>query len=117
MKVLKVVLASIPVLLLVLVLVAPIGPLPGLFIGGTSAKAPEKWGDVSNADEILLRVPGTVPRVVIIWVVEHGGELHVVGSRGSGWVAMIGAESPECHETQHGPRFVHQRRSIALRAE
>jgi hypothetical protein len=42
----------------------------------------------------MLRVPGTVPRVVIIWVVEHGGELHVVGSKDSGWVAMIGAESP-----------------------
>jgi hypothetical protein len=94
MKVLKVILASIPVLLLVLALVAPLGPIPGLFIGGTSAKAPEKWGDTSNADEIMLRVPGTVPRVVIIWVVEHGGELHVVGSRESGWVAMIGAESP-----------------------
>ena len=93
MKVLKIILASIPVLLLVLVLVAPIGPLPGLFIGGTSAKSPEKWGDTSNTDEIMLRVPGTVPRVVIIWVVEHGGELHVVGSRESGWVAMIGAES------------------------
>ncbi len=94
MKVLKVILASIPVLLLILALVAPLGPIPGLFIGGTSAKAPEKWGDTSNVDEIMLGVPGTVPRVVIIWVVEHGGELHVVGTRKSGWVAMIGAESP-----------------------
>ena len=60
MKVLKVILASIAVLLLVLALVAPLGPIPGLFIGGTSAKAPEKWGDTSNANEIMLRVPGTV---------------------------------------------------------
>ena len=92
MKVLKVILASISILLMLLALVGPLGPIPGLFIGGTSAKAPEKWDDTSNVDEIMLRVPGTVPRVVIIWFVEHGGELHVVGNRKSGWVAMIGAE-------------------------
>jgi hypothetical protein len=79
---------------LVVVLVAPIGPMPGVFIGGTSTKAPEQWGDASNVDEIMLRVPGTPPRVVIIWVVEHGGELHVVGGRDSGWVKMIGVGSP-----------------------
>ena len=94
MKVLKVILAALPVLLLVLALVAPLGPIPGLFIGGTEAGAPERWEDTSNTDEIMLRVPGTLPRVVIIWVVEHDGELHVVGSRESGWVTMIGAESP-----------------------
>jgi hypothetical protein len=42
----------------------------------------------------MLKVPGLLPRVVIIWVVEHSGELHVVGSRGSGWVKMIGTGSP-----------------------
>lgn len=94
MKALKVVLPTILALFLVVALVAPIGPLPGFFIGGTQAKAPEQWGDTSKVHEIMLRVPGTLPRVVIVWVVEHDGELHVVGSKDSGWVTMIGAGSP-----------------------
>jgi len=93
MRGLKFALLAILALGLVVVLVAPIGPMPGIFIGGTSAEAPEKWSDTSNVDEIMLKVPGLLPRVVIIWVVEHGGELHVVGSRDSGWVKMIGAGS------------------------
>ena len=94
MRALKIALPVILGLVLIVALVAPIGPMPGVFIGGTSTKAPERWGDTSKVDEIMLRVPGTPPRVVIIWVVEHGGELHVVGSKDSGWVKMIGAESP-----------------------
>jgi hypothetical protein len=94
MRGLKVALPAILVLGLVVVLAAPIGPMPGMFIGGTSAEVPEKWSDTSNVDEIMLKVPGLLPRVVIIWVVEHGGELHVIGSEDSGWVKMIGAGSP-----------------------
>jgi hypothetical protein len=94
MRVLKIALPAVLALMLVVVLVAPIGPMPGLFIGGTSTKAPERWVDTSDVDEIMLRVPGALPRVVIIWVVEHGGELYVVGSKDSGWVEMIGAGSP-----------------------
>ena len=94
MRALKIAVVAALALGLVVVLVAPIGPMPGVFIGGTSAKAPEQWGDASNVDEIMLRVPGTLPRVVIIWVIEHGGDLHVVGSRDSGWVKMIGGGSP-----------------------
>jgi hypothetical protein len=93
MRKLKFALLAILALGLVVVLVAPIGPMPGIFIGGTSAETPEKWSDTSHVDEIMLKVPGLLPRVVIIWVVEHGGELHVVGSRDSGWVKMIGAGS------------------------
>ena len=94
MKVLKAALPAILVLALVLVVLAPIGPMPGIFIGGTPTSAPEKWSDTSDVVEILLKVPGALPRVVIIWVVEHGGELHVVGSKDSGWVQMIGGGSP-----------------------
>ena len=94
MKALKVALPSILALSLVLALVAPIGPMPGFFIGGTPAKPPEQWGDTSEVHDILLKVPGTLPRVVTIWVVDYGGELHVVGSKESGWVTMIGARSP-----------------------
>jgi hypothetical protein len=94
MRALKIAFAAILALLLVVALVAPIGPIPGFFIGGTLTDAPEQWGDPSNVHEIFLRVPGTLPRVVTIWVVEHADELYVVGSKDSGWVTMIGAGSP-----------------------
>ncbi len=94
MRVLKIALPAILAVALVVLFVAPLGPMPGVFIGGSPVEAPEEWADTSDVDEIMLKVPGPVPRVVIIWVVEHGGELHVVGSRDSGWVGMIGAGSP-----------------------
>ncbi len=94
MKALKIGLASILALLLALVLIAPVGPMPGLFIGGTQAQAPAQWGDTSKVHEITLKVPGTLPRVVTIWVIEYNEALHVVGSKDSRWVTMIGAGSP-----------------------
>ena len=94
MKIVKIAVPVALVLVLVLALAAPIGPMPGLFIGGTPAEAPQTWPDTSQVHEIRLRVPGTLPRVVIIWVIEADGDLHVVGSRESGWVKMIGAGSP-----------------------
>ncbi len=94
MRGLKLALPAILALALVVLLVAPLGPMPGIFIGGSSVSAPEKWRDTSDVDEIMLKVPGLLPRVVIIWVIEYGGELHVVGSKDSGWVKMIGAGSP-----------------------
>ena len=94
MRLLKIALAVALVLVVVFLFVAPIGPVPGVFIGGTSVEAPDQWQPTSDVDEILLKVPGTLPRVVIIWVIEYDGELHVVGSKDSGWVEMIGAGSP-----------------------
>ncbi len=94
MRALRIALPAVLVLALVLFLAGPIGPMPGVFIGGTSADAPETWSDTSEVDEILLKVPGLLPRVVIIWVIDHDGELHVVGSKDSGWVRRIGAGSP-----------------------
>jgi hypothetical protein len=94
MKVLKIGVAVIGIVLLIGIVIAPIGPVPGFFIGGTPAQAPAQWPDTRDVDEIRLRVPGTLPRVVIIWVVDSGGELHVVGSRESGWVSRLGEGSP-----------------------
>jgi hypothetical protein len=93
MKALKIALPALLGLLLILALAAPIGPMPGLFIGGTLAEAPEQWDDTSDVHEIMLKVPGTLPRVVTIWVVEHDGELYVVGSKESGWVTMLDSSS------------------------
>lgn len=94
MKALKILGAVIVVVVAVLVVAAPVGPLPGFFIGGSQTEAPAQWPDTSATDEIKLKVPGTLPRVVIIWVVEHEQELYVVGAKDSGWVQMIGQQSP-----------------------
>jgi hypothetical protein len=94
MKVLKIIAGGVAILLVVVAIAAPIGPMPGFFIGGTPGAAPAVWPDTSGTHEIKLRVPGTPPRVVIIWVVDVAGELHVVGAPDSGWVTRIGAGSP-----------------------
>ena len=76
MKWLKIALAVIAALVLVLPLAGPVGPIPGFFIGGTMTAVPERWGDTSELHEIMLKVPGTLPRAVIIWVVDHDDDLH-----------------------------------------
>ena len=81
-------------MLVLVVVLAPLGPLPGIFIGGTPTPAPVQWQDTSEVHEIKLRVPGTLPRVVILWVIEFAGELHVIGEKGSTWVRMIGEGGP-----------------------
>ena len=94
MKVLKITLLAVVALGIVLVFAAPIGPLPGFFIGGTATAAPGSWPDTADVHEIRLRVPGTLPRVVIIWVVDHQDSLYVLGARDSGWVSMLGQGGP-----------------------
>ena len=94
MKILKIGLPIVLGLAVLVLLLAPLGPLPGVFIGGNPTTPPEVWEDTADVDEIRLKVPGVVPRVVIIWVIDHQGELHVVGSSDSGWVRQIGAGAP-----------------------
>jgi hypothetical protein len=94
MKILKIVAGLILVLLPVVIVLAPIGPLPGVFIGGTEAALPEQWPETKSVDEIRLKVPGTLPRVVIIWVIQYEQDLYVVGNSTSGWVQMLGEGGP-----------------------
>lgn len=95
MKIAKILLLIIVVALLIVVWAAPLGPLPGIFIGGTETPVPESWGDTREVDEIRLEVgTGPIKRVVIIWVVQLDGVLHVVGARESGWTQAIGAGGP-----------------------
>lgn len=93
MKILKRLAAAVVALAVIAALAAPIGPLPGFFIGGTPTATPDQWPDTSGTDEILLKVPGVLPHVVTIWVIEHDGALHVVGAPDSGWVERIGASA------------------------
>lgn len=90
MKIAKIVGGLLVVILALWVVVAPVGPLPGLFIGGSPAEAPLEWPDTAAVHEIQLQVPGTLPRAVNLWVVEFQDELYVFGDRSSGWVSMIG---------------------------
>lgn len=78
------------VILAILVVMAPLGPMPGLFIGGSPAEAPPVWRETDSVHEIQLQVPGILPRVVNLWVIEFKDELHVFGDRSSTWVSMIG---------------------------
>ncbi|MEM7015944.1 MAG: hypothetical protein AAF512_01235 [Pseudomonadota bacterium] len=93
-KILTGLLAALVLIAIILALIAPIGPVPGFFIGGTPASAPEAWQDTSNTDEILFKVDGTLPRVITLWVVEYNSELHVVGNNESGWVGALGDGGP-----------------------
>ena len=77
-------------ILAVLVFVTPLGPLPGFFIGGQPTSVPRTWPNTAKVDEILLKVPGILPRVVVIWVVQVDGAFYVVGNSASGWVERLG---------------------------
>jgi hypothetical protein len=95
MKILKVASSILFLLAAAFVWLAPIGPAPGFFIGGTESVLPESWSETSAIHEIRLKVDnGLLPRVVIIWVVQVENHLYIVGSRGSGWVSMLGQGGP-----------------------
>ncbi len=90
MKILKILSAGLVLVLALVIWLAPIGPMPGFFIGGTEADVPDTWGDTSSIHEVRLKASsGLLPRVVIIWVVQVEGDLHVVGAKDSGWVSML----------------------------
>lgn len=89
MKILKILVPSIVVILLVLAAIAPLGPMPGFFIGGTQTSVPDEWFDTSSIHEVQLEAQGTLPRVVIIWVIQVDKQLYVVGSKDSGWVSLL----------------------------
>ena len=95
MKALKIGVTIVVVFAALLTWLAPIGPLPGFFIGGTHTEVPGEWGDTRQIHEIQLEVgQGGLPRVVIIWVVQANGNLHIVGANNSGWVSRLGAGGP-----------------------
>ena len=94
MKALKILVPWCLVLLIALAFFAPIGPLPGFLIGGASSEVPGSWGETAGIHEITLEVPGPLPRVVIIWVVQSEGDLYILGARDSGWVSMLGRGGP-----------------------
>ena len=80
-------LAALAVLVVILVLTAPIGPMPGIRLGGSPATVPESWSSVALPDEVKLATKsGLFPHVVIIWVVALDDRLYLVGAPDSTWV-------------------------------
>ena len=94
MKIVKRMALALGLMLVGIAVMAPIGPLTGFFIGGDPKPAPETWPDTAGIDEITLRVPGTLPRSVIIWLIEYDNELYIVGRSSSTGVNMRGDASP-----------------------
>lgn len=66
---------------------APIGPVPGLLIGGNAAPPPPQWSRVELPQQVQIQAAdGGLSRVVNIWIVEHDNALYVLGARDGGWV-------------------------------
>ena len=81
------VLIALIVLLLGVALVAPIGDMPGIRLGGSPATAPAQWSSVDLPEEVLLSTSaGVLPHVVILWVVESDDRLYLIGDPASTWV-------------------------------
>ncbi len=94
MKIVYTIGAVLLVVVIAVVSLAPLGPLPGFFIGGEATEAPAEWQDTSDIDNVLLKVVAPIPRVVTIWIIQYQGELYVVGYKESGWIKMIGDGGP-----------------------
>ncbi|MEM7097931.1 MAG: hypothetical protein AAF541_06680 [Pseudomonadota bacterium] len=73
---------------------APVGPLPGFFIGGTPTVPPNVWPDTSKVDNVTLKIAGGIPRVIIVWIIQYDGELHVIGRSSSSWTNKLGSGGP-----------------------
>ncbi len=66
---------------------APMGPRPGIRLGGNPATPPAQWSSVTLPEEVRLATSaGILPHVVIIWVVESDNRLYVIGAPDSTWV-------------------------------
>ena len=84
---LTVILIATVVLVFGLALAAPIGPMPGIRLGGTAATPPDQWSSMTLPEEVRLATSaGFLPHVVIIWVVEDDNRLYLIGAPDSAWV-------------------------------
>ncbi len=84
---LKVILTVVVLTLITTAVAGPLGPVPGIRLGGTPSPAPAQWSDIVLPHNVQLRTTGgLLPRVVNIWVVESDNTLFIVGEKGSGWV-------------------------------
>ena len=69
----------------------PIGPMPGLAIGGEEQPAPEDFAFVQDHDLITVRTlfGGWLPQVHTIWGVGVGDAIYAVAVPGASWRARL----------------------------
>lgn len=73
-------------------LAGPLGPVPGVRLGGNATPVPADWTTVSLPDEVQLKPSGGLfPRVVNIWIVELNNALYVFGAKDGGWTTTVQA--------------------------
>jgi hypothetical protein len=95
MKILKIGSLILLFALVVAAVAAPVGPMPGLLIGGSASEVPASWGDTRSIHEIQLQIgEGPIGRTVIIWTVQIDGDLYITGQKDSGWTRGIGSGGP-----------------------
>ena len=95
MKLVKITSVILILSLIGVLVFAPLGPMPGIWISGSEQPVPETWGETRDIKEIQLQVgDGFFGRTVIIWMVQYEGNLFITGQKDSGWVSGIGASSP-----------------------
>ena len=88
------VLTALIVVLVGIAITAPIGPMPGLRLGGSDSLAPDQWPTTLPEEVRLATFDGMLRYVVIIWVVESDNNLYVIGAPDSTWVEKT-ARSPD----------------------
>ncbi|MEM9622197.1 MAG: hypothetical protein AAF993_11140 [Pseudomonadota bacterium] len=80
-------LLALVALLLTAAVAGPLGPMPGMYLGGQATDPPSQWSSVAVPEQIQLETRGgLLPRVVNLWIVESDNELYVFGATDSGWV-------------------------------
>lgn len=69
----------------------PIGPMPGLAIGGEERAAPDNFEFVQDHDLILIRTyyGGWFPQVHNIWGVGVGNGIYAIAVPGASWRARV----------------------------
>ena len=69
----------------------PIGPMPGLAIGGEEQPTPDDFAFVQDHDLIMIRTyfGGWLPQVHYIWGVGVDDDIYAIAAPGASWRARI----------------------------
>ena len=87
MRALKTTLGIIAALIVVMLLAGPLGPLPGLFIGGEEQTPPDVWVAAELPDTVQAK-PASYG-AVNLWIIEDNNNLYLFGEGDSWWVGAL----------------------------
>lgn len=82
---------AIGLMALFLTACGPMGPVPGVVLGGETQSAPDDFANVQQHDliQIETQMAGMIPQVHNIWGVGIGDAVFAIGEPGSGWRARL----------------------------